>query len=75
MAVGMLILTAVIHTVVTEIQAELSHRQRLEAWCAPRSRQRLLMILAMALLTALALWVEILLWALVYQGLILLIAT
>ncbi|MCP9892146.1 two pore domain potassium channel family protein [Cyanobium sp. Aljojuca 7D2] len=69
MAVGMLILTAIIHTLVTVIQAELTHRQRLDAWCAPRSRRRLLMILAMALLTALALWVEILLWALLYQGL------
>ena len=69
MAVGMLIVTAVIHTVVTVIQAECTHRQRLDAWCAPRSRRRLLMILAMALLTALALWVEILLWALLYQGL------
>jgi hypothetical protein len=68
-AVGMLILTAIIHTLVTVVQAELTHRQRLNAWCAPRSRRRLLMILAMALLTALALWVEILLWALLYQGL------
>jgi len=68
-AVGMLTVTAVIHTLVTVIQAELTHRQRLDAWCAPRSRRRLLMILAMALLTALALWVEILLWALLYQGL------
>lgn len=68
-AVGMLILTAIIHTLVTVVQAELTHRQRLDAWCAPRSRRRLLMILAMALLTALALWVEILLWALLYQGL------
>ena len=68
-AVGMLILTSVIHTLVTVIQAECSHRHRLDAWCAPRSRRRLLMILAMALLTALALWVEILLWALLYQGL------
>jgi len=69
MAVAMLILTSVIHTLVTVIQAECTHRQRLDAWCAPRSRRRLLMILAMALLTALALWVEILLWALLYQGL------
>ena len=69
MAVGMLIVTSVIHTLVTVIQAECTHRQRLDAWCAPRSRRRLLMILAMALLTALALWVEILLWALLYQGL------
>ena len=68
-AVGMLILTSVIHTLVTVIQAECTHRQRLNAWCAPRSRRRLLMILAMALLTALALWVEILLWALLYRGL------
>lgn len=68
-AVGMLILTAIIHTLVTVIQAELTHRQRLDAWCAPRSRRRLLMILAMALLTALALLVEILLWALLYRGL------
>ena len=34
---------------------------RLDAWCGARSRRRLLMIVAMALLTALALWVEILL--------------
>ena len=53
MAVGMLVLTAAIHTLVTV--------SRLDAWCGARSRRRLLMIVAMALLTALALWVEILL--------------
>ena len=53
MAVGMLVLTAAIHTLVTVLQ--------LDAWCGARSRRRLLMIVAMALLTALALWVEILL--------------
>ena len=53
MAVGMLILTAAIHTLVTV--------SRLDAWCGARSRSHLLMIVAMALLTALALWVEILL--------------
>jgi hypothetical protein len=68
-AVGMLVLTAVVHSVVTVIQAELTHRPRLDAWCAPRSSRRLLLIVAMALLTALALLVEILLWALVYRGL------
>ncbi|MEB3295972.1 MAG: potassium channel family protein [Cyanobacteriota bacterium] len=68
-AVGMLVLTAAVHTLVTVIQAELSHRPQLEAWCAPHSRRRLLLIMAMALLTALALIVEILLWALVYRGL------
>ena len=61
MAVGMLVLTAAIHTLVTVLQAELTHRPRLDAWCGARSRRRLLMIVAMALLTALALWVEILL--------------
>ena len=61
MAVGMLVLTAAIHTLVTV--------SRLDAWCGARSRRRLLMIVAMALLTALALWVEILLWALLYRGL------
>ena len=61
MAVGMLVLTAAIHTLVTVLQ--------LDAWCGARSRRRLLMIVAMALLTALALWVEILLWALLYRGL------
>ena len=69
MAVGMLVLTAAIHTLVTVLQAELTHRPRLDAWCGARSRRRLLMIVAMALLTALALWVEILLWALLYRGL------
>ncbi len=69
LAVGMLVLTAVVHSVVTVIQAELTHRPRLDAWCAPYSSRRLLLILAMALLTALALLVEILLWALLYRGL------
>lgn len=68
-AVGMLVLTAAVHSLVTVIQAELSHRPRLDAWCAPHSHRRLLLILAMALLTALALLVEILLWALLYRGL------
>jgi hypothetical protein len=68
-AVGMLVLTAVVHSLVTVIQVELTHRPRLDAWCAPHSRRRLLLILAMALLTALALLVEILLWALLYRGL------
>jgi len=68
-AAGMLGLTAVVHSLVTVIQAELTHRPWLDAWCAPRSSRRLLLILAMALLTALALLVEILLWALVYRGL------
>jgi len=68
-AVGMLVLTAAVHSLVTVIQAELSHRPRLDAWCAPHSHRRLLLIMAMALLTALALLVEILLWALLYRGL------
>jgi hypothetical protein len=68
-AVAMLVLTAAVHSLVTVIQAELTHRPRLDAWCAPHSSRRLLLILAMALLTALALLVEILLWALVYRGL------
>jgi len=68
-AVGMLVLTAVVHSLVTVIQVELTHWPRLDAWCAPHSRRRLLLILAMALLTALALLVEILLWALLYRGL------
>lgn len=68
-AVAMLVLTAAVHSLVTVIQAELTHRPRLHAWCAPHSSRRLLLIVAMALLTALALLVEILLWALMYSGL------
>lgn len=68
-AVVMLVLTAGVHSLVTVIQVEFAHRPALEAWCAPHRRRRLLLILGMALLTALALMVEILLWALVYRGL------
>ena len=69
LGLGMLIVTAMVHALVTVIQAELTHRPRLNAWCARRSWRRLLVIVMMALLTALALLVEILLWALVYRGL------
>lgn len=68
-SVAMLTLTAVVHAAATVIQAELSHSPWLEAWCAPHSRRRLLLIVAVALLTGFALLLEILLWGLLYRGL------
>jgi voltage-gated potassium channel Kch len=67
-SVGMLVITFAVHTFVTVIHAEVTHRVAFNDWVAPRSRRRLLVITAMALLTAAALFVEILLWALLYQG-------
>jgi hypothetical protein len=67
--VAMLTLTSVVHAAVTVIQAEVSHSPRLEAWCAPHSRRRLLLIVAVALLTGFALLLEIVMWGLLYRGL------
>ncbi len=65
---GMLILTSAIHSVVTVLQAELMQLPQLVAWCATGGR-RLLMLLGMVLLIAVALLVDILLWALLYRHL------
>ena len=65
---GMLILTSAIHSVVTVLQAELLQLTQLVAWCATGVR-RLLTLLGMVLLIAVALLVDILLWALLYRHL------
>ena len=65
---GMLILTSAIHSVVTVLQAELLQLPQLVAWCATGVR-RLLTLLGMVLLIAVALLVDILLWALLYRHL------
>ncbi|MFM8525640.1 MAG: potassium channel family protein [Cyanobacteriota bacterium] len=67
LAVLMLTLTCCVHALVSVVQVELSQRGRLDRWCGPRSSGRLLLIVAMALLTGLALLVEILLWATLYN--------
>lgn len=67
LAVLMLTLTCGVHALVSVVQVELSQRGRLDRWCGPRSSGRLLLIVAMALLTALALLVEILIWATSYS--------
>ena len=67
LAVLMLTLTCGVHALVSVVQVELSQRGRLDRWCGPRSSGRLLLIVAMALLTGLALLVEILIWATSYS--------
>jgi voltage-gated potassium channel Kch len=68
-AVAMLVLTCTIHTLVTVLQAELSHHSGIERWCAPHRHRRLLLIVAMAMITGLAMLLEVVLWAGLYQGL------
>jgi voltage-gated potassium channel Kch len=68
-AVVMLMATCGLHTLVTVIQAELSHHSGIECWCAPRPHRRLLLIVAIAMITGLALLLEVLLWAGLYRGL------
>ena len=69
LALLMFSLTCGLHALVSVVQVELSRRGRLDRWCGPRSSGRLLLIVAMALLTALALLLEILLWAVLYSAL------
>lgn len=69
LVVLMLILSCAVHALVTTVQAELSGRAWIERWCGPSSARRFLLIIAVALLTGLALLVEILLWAGLYQAL------
>ena len=65
----MLTLSCMVHALVSVLQAELTWRGKLARWCGPYRSGRLLLIVGMALLTALALLVEILLWALLYWSL------
>jgi hypothetical protein len=65
----MLTLSCMVHALVSVLQSELTRRGKLARWCGPHTSGRLLLIVAMALLTALALMVEILLWALLYRSL------
>ena len=64
---GMFIATTIIHTLVTSLQADLVHSQRLSAWCAASARRRHLLIAIGALMTAGTLFLEIILWAWVYR--------
>jgi len=69
LVVLMLTLSCMVHALVSVLQAELTRRGKLARWCGPHSSGRLVLIVSMALLTGLALWIEILLWALLYRGL------
>lgn len=64
---GMVIVTTIIHTLVTSIQADLAHSKRIGTWCATSSRRRHLLIAIGALMTAATLFLDILLWAWVYR--------
>lgn len=66
---AMVLATAAVHSVATVCQAELCVWPPLLAWCAPRSHRRLLLILLTVLITATALLLDILLWALLYRQL------
>lgn len=68
-SVTMIIVTCALHAWVSVLQTELSHRPWLRAWCIRHTMARFLLIVTMALLTAFALLVEVLLWALLFQGL------
>ena len=65
----MLIATCLLHLGITTLVTELSHHRPLIAWLAPRPRRRSLAVLLGAGLIGLALWVEILIWALLLRGL------
>jgi hypothetical protein len=69
LAIALLISTSIVHTLVTVIQVDGLQQPWLESWCRRHSWCRLLVILAMALITAGALIVEIGLWGLLYWGL------
>jgi hypothetical protein len=64
---GMFIATTLIHTLVTSLQADLVHSQRLGIWRSTSSRRRRLLIAIGALMTAGTLFLEIFLWAWVYR--------
>jgi len=66
---AMLIATCLVHLGITTLITELSHQPRLIDWCAPKAMRRTLAVLIGAGLTALALLLEILLWALLIRGL------
>jgi hypothetical protein len=68
-SVAMLCLTCALHAWASVLQAELSHRPRLRAWCSQHSLRRFLLIVLIALVTGFALLLEVLLWALLYRGL------
>jgi hypothetical protein len=65
-AAALLSLTTAVHARLTVLQLEATSNQRLVAWCRRSRLGRQLFLVAMVLLIALALLVEILLWALVY---------
>jgi hypothetical protein len=66
---AMVVATAAVHSLATVCQAELGVWPPLRAWCAPRSYRRLLLILLTVLITAMALLLDILLWAVLYRQL------
>jgi hypothetical protein len=65
-AAGLLSLTTAVHARVTVVQLALTSHPRLVAWCRRSGLGCQLFVVAMVLLIALALLVEVLLWALVY---------
>jgi hypothetical protein len=69
LGLAMVLVTAAVHSVGTVVQAELGVWRPLLAWCMPRSPRRLLLILVTVLVIAVALLLDILLWALLYRQL------
>jgi hypothetical protein len=66
LAIALLVVTALVHTLVTVVQAELLHRPWLKSWCRHHAWRRIVLILAMAQLTGGAMIMEIGLWGLLY---------
>lgn len=64
---GMVVATTILHTLVTSVQADLVHSNRLGIWSAKSSSRRLMLIAVGALITAATLFLDILLWAWVYR--------
>lgn len=64
---GMIIATTIIHTLVTSVQADMVHSNRVASWCSTSGKRRHLLIAIGALMTAGTLFLEILLWAWVYR--------
>lgn len=64
---GMVVATTILHALVTWVQADLVHSNRLGIWCGKSSSRRLALIAVGALITAATLFLDILLWAWVYR--------
>lgn len=64
---GMFIATTSIHAWVTFIQTDQLHAGRITAWCAKSRERRFFLLIGGALMTAATLFVDIVLWALLYR--------